>query len=146
MVFILLTLVTGYTVYETISPTGILSRALIYGPSLALLWVLALLLFEVFVSRRAFCRYVCPIGMTYGYRGDDFPARVQYNVKDCHHEGDCRKVCMVPHVLSTTIRGRAREVDVDLGADCTRCGMCVDICPDGLSELQGQGTGRLDLT
>ncbi len=143
VVFILLTLATGYTVYETISPTGILSRALIYGPSLALLWVLALLLFEVFVSRRAFCRYVCPIGMTYGIVGAISPLRVQYNVTDCHHEGDCRKICMVPHVLSTTIRGRAREVDVDLGADCTRCGMCVDICPTGSLNFKFKGLGGL---
>ncbi len=143
VIFILLTLATGYTVYETISPTGILSRALIYGPSLALLWVLALLLFEVFVSRRAFCRYVCPIGMTYGIVGAISPLRVQYNVTDCHHEGDCRKVCMVPHVLSTTIRGRAREVDVDLGADCTRCGMCVDICPTGSLRFTFKGLGGL---
>ncbi len=141
--FILLTLATGYTVYETISPTGILSRALIYGPSLALLWVLALLLFEVFVSRRAFCRYVCPIGMTYGIVGAISPLRVQYNVKDCHHEGDCRKVCMVPHVLSVTIRGRAREVDMDLGADCTRCGMCVDICPTDSLNFKVKGLGGL---
>ncbi len=143
VIFILLTLATGYTVYETISPTGILSRALIYGPSFALLWVLALLLFEVFVSRRGFCRYICPIGMTYGIVGAISPLRVQYNVKDCHHEGDCRKVCMVPHVLSTTIRGRARAVNVDLGADCTRCGMCVDICPTGSLNFKVKGLGGL---
>ena len=35
MVFVLLTAATGYTVFETISPTGILSRALIYGPGIA---------------------------------------------------------------------------------------------------------------
>ncbi len=64
LVFIVLTLVSGYTLFETISPTGILSRALIYGPGLALLWVLALLAFEVFVSRRAWCRYICPIGVS----------------------------------------------------------------------------------
>jgi ferredoxin-type protein NapH len=129
VVFALLALATGYTVFETISPTGILSRALIYGPGLALLWVLALLLFEVFVSRRAWCRYVCPIGMTYGIVGVLSPVRVQYNVLHCHHEGDCRSVCEVPHVLSMTVRGCSPGVDVDLGADCTRCGMCVDICP-----------------
>lgn len=44
---------TGYTMFETISPSGILSCALIYGPGLALLWVL---LFEVFHSRRFWCR------------------------------------------------------------------------------------------
>lgn len=53
---------TGYTVYEAISPTGIVSRALIYGPGLALLWVAALLLFEVVISRRAWCRYACRSG------------------------------------------------------------------------------------
>ena len=37
IVFAVLALVTGYTVFEAISPTGILSRALIYGPGLALL-------------------------------------------------------------------------------------------------------------
>jgi len=41
----LLVLVTGYTVFETISPAGIISRALIYGPGIALVWVAFLLLF-----------------------------------------------------------------------------------------------------
>ena len=36
---------------------------------------------------------------------------------------------MVPHVLEMTIKGRARDVNVDVGADCTRCGLCVDLCP-----------------
>ena len=40
IVFAVLAAATGYTVFEAISPTGILSRALIYGPGLALLWVL----------------------------------------------------------------------------------------------------------
>ena len=48
------------------SATGIVSRALIYGPGLALAWVFFLLLFEVFVSRRAWCRYVCPLGALLG--------------------------------------------------------------------------------
>jgi hypothetical protein len=77
LIFALLALATGYTVFEAISPTGILSRALIYGPGLALLWVLALLAFEVFVSRRAWCRYACPIGLTYGVVGICLPAAGQ---------------------------------------------------------------------
>jgi ferredoxin-type protein NapH len=129
LIFAVLALATGYTVFETISPTGISSRALIYGPGVALLWVLALLLFEVFVSRRAWCRYVCPIGLTYGLVGLTSPLRVQYKVESCHHEGECRKVCLVPHVLDITIKGRAQDTHVDVAADCTRCGLCVDVCP-----------------
>ena len=129
VVFALLAIITGYTVFETISPTGIISRALIYGPGFALIWVGILLLFEVFVSRRAWCRYVCPIGMTYGIVGVVSPMRVTYRVSDCAHEGDCRKVCLVPHVLDVTIKNRAKDSRVDLGADCTRCGLCVDLCP-----------------
>jgi ferredoxin-type protein NapH len=141
-VFVVLTLVSGYTIFETISPTGIVSRALIYGPGLALLWVLALLLFEIFVSRRAWCRYLCPIGITYGLVGITSPVRVRYNMEACHHEGECRKVCLVPHVLDITIKGRSPGVQVDVAADCTRCGLCVDVCPTDSLSFRVKGWDR----
>jgi ferredoxin-type protein NapH len=50
-------------------------------PGLALLWVLALLVFEVFFSRRAWCRYACPIGLTYGVVGIFSPVRVKYKLE-----------------------------------------------------------------
>ena len=142
VIFALLALVSGYTVFETISPTGILSRALIYGPGVALIWVGLLLLFEVFYSRRAWCRYVCPIGITYGVVGLPSPLRVTYNAEACHHEGDCRKVCLVPHVLDVTIRWRGVNVDEDIGADCTRCGMCVDACPTDSLVFEYKGLSK----
>ncbi len=141
--FVVLALVTGYTVYEVISPTGIVSRALIYGPSLALVWVLVLLVFEVLYSRRAWCRYACPIGLTYGLVGATSPMKVQHDASKCFNDGACRAVCLVPHVLNSTIRGRARTVKTDLGADCTRCGMCLDVCPTDALSFKFKGAGKL---
>ncbi len=142
-IFAVLAFVTGYTVYEFISPTGIVSRALIYGPGLALLWVALLLLFEIFYSRRAWCRYACPIGLTYGFVGALSPMKVEYHLESCFHEGECRKVCLVPHVLNTVIKGRAQGMHVELGADCTRCGRCVETCPTGSLTYKFKGLGDL---
>ena len=133
---------TGYTVYETISPTGIVSRSLIYGPGLALGWVLALLAFEVFYSRRAWCRYLCPIGLTYGVVGTFSPVKVHYDLEKCVHEGECRKVCLVPHVLDHIIKGRATSEHLDIGPDCTRCGMCIDVCQGGALTFSITGVTR----
>lgn len=143
LTFVVLAFVTGYTVYETISPTGIVSRALIYGPSLGLVWVLVLLVFEVLYSRRAWCRYACPIGLTYGLVGVTAPLRVTHDASKCFNDGACRAVCLVPHVLNSTIRGRARTVKTDLGADCTRCGMCMDVCPTEALSFKFKGTVKL---
>jgi ferredoxin-type protein NapH len=143
ILFALAALISGYTVFESISPTGILSRALIYGPGVALIWVGLLLLFEVFYSRRAWCRYVCPIGVTYGVVGLLSPLRVTYNAEACHHEGDCRKACMVPHVLDVTIRNGAVDVNEDIGSDCTRCGLCVDVCPTDSLKYEIKGLSKM---
>ncbi len=143
LLFAVMAIVTGYTVFETLSPTGILSRALIYGPGLSLGWVALLLVFEIVYSRRAWCRYVCPIGLTYGVVGVVSPVRVVYRLEHCFHEGDCRKVCLVPHVLEMVVKGRAAEAEMPVGPDCTRCGLCVDTCPSGALRFDVKGLSRL---
>ncbi len=102
-----------------------------------------LVFIEIFLIRRFWCRYVCPIGMTYGFIGSVSPVVVEYNLENCLHEGECRKVCLVPHVLEMTKKNRAEDTLLDLGADCTRCGMCLEACPTGALSFKIRGTGGL---
>ena len=127
--FMALAFFTGYTVFEYINPVGIVSRALIYGPTVAVIWVIFLLGIEIFYSRRFWCRYVCPIGFTLGVTGTASPIQVKYDLSKCLHEGECRKVCLVPHVLEITKMGYASDTSEYIAPDCTRCGLCIDACP-----------------
>ncbi len=141
VIFALLALVTGYTVFETISPVGILSRALIYGGGIALVWVGFLLLIEIFFVRRFWCRYACPIGLTYGFVGATSPVKIQWDASKCLHEGNCRSVCLVPHVLEFTIKNRAHDTQLEAGPDCTRCAMCLEACLPGALSIRGVNIG-----
>lgn len=94
LVSMALAYLTGYTVFEYINPVGALSRALIYGPTAALIWVIFLPGVGMFFSRRAWRRYVCPIGLTYGVTGAIVPVQVKYDLSRCVHEGERRAVRM----------------------------------------------------
>ena len=137
--FLALALITGYTVFETINPVGIPSRFIVYGPSLILLWVLALLIFEIFYSRRAWCRYLCPVGVSYQLIGLMSPLRIKWDKENCSNCKRCQTVCLVPHVLNDSVnQGKSEYVNA---SDCTRCGLCVDICDD---EALSYGVKYLD--
>lgn len=139
VVFAVMAFASGYTLFETISPVGILSRALTYGTLIGLIWVALLLAIEVLWSRRFWCRYVCPIGLTYGMAGTVAPVRILHDAENCLHEGKCRAVCLVPHVLDMTKLGYSREVRTPVGPDCTRCAMCLDACPTGALRFDIKG-------
>lgn len=132
--FLLLAVFTGNLVFEDINPIGILSRAMIYGPGLILLWILALLIFEIVYSKRFWCRYVCPVGTTWSMVGKASPLAIKFELDKCAHCLDCQQVCLVPHELWFVKKGAATKKVHNAGSDCTRCGLCVDVCPgDALS-------------
>ena len=133
-IFLTLSFTSGYLVFETINVVGILSRAITYGWSLALIWVVVVLAFEVFFSRRAWCTYICPIGTTYGMIGKVSALRVEWN-DNCDHCMVCHDVCFENQVLEITKAKYDKQREEEgitreyiTGADCTLCGRCIDVC------------------
>jgi len=134
VIFLILSFTSGYLVFETINVVGILSRAITYGWSLALIWVVVVLAFEVFFSRRAWCTYICPIGTTYGMIGKVSALRVEWN-DNCDHCMVCHDVCFENQVLEITKAKYDKQREEEgitreyiTGADCTLCGRCIDVC------------------
>lgn len=80
--------------------------------------VLVLILLWTVVSKRAFCRVLCPLGALWGLAGkvSVFRMRVDSSCIECDR---CREVCPVDIAIY-------REPD---SAECIRCGKCIDICP-----------------
>ncbi len=138
-IFLLLAVMTGFTVFETINPVSIISRFIVYGPSLIGLWVVGLLTFEILHSRRAWCRYFCPVGVSYQLIGLMSLLRIKWDKQNCSNCKRCQTVCLVPHVLNDSVnQGKSEYVNA---SDCTRCGLCVDICDD---EALSYGVKYLD--
>ena len=133
--FLLLTFIDGYLVFEVINPIGIISRFITYGWSLALVWVVVILLFEIFFSRRGWCKYICPVGTTYNFLGWASATKVQWDMDKCDHCSACLSACFEDHVIEFIKpkydKGR-REKDIHkqivVNGDCTLCGRCFDVC------------------
>lgn len=124
---LVLTIASGLPVFETISPIGIAGRGLGFGlaPELGLLVLIVLA--ELWLARRLWCRSLCPLGGLYALLGRLSPLAVAYRPERCTHCGRCRQVCFVPEVLDPLLESGCRRIQ---SGECSRCGACVGICPD----------------
>ena len=126
---LLVSAVTGTIAWEAVNPITLLHRGLLYGIGLAWLVVLALFLFDLFVSRRGWCGHLCPVGAFYGLVGAKSLLRVSARARAaCDDCMDCFAVCPEPHVITPALRGAPGSSPVVLSADCSNCGRCIDVC------------------
>jgi ferredoxin-type protein NapH len=92
------------------------------------------------VSRRGFCRYVCPGGALYSLLGRFRLFRIKRDVTQCN---DCAKCNVVCQFGLDPLRD-------DFTQECNNCTACIAVCPtDALSftmsikDIPNQGAGHL---
>lgn len=123
---LILTVLLGVPAFETFSPIGITGRALCFGFGPELVLLLLIVLVELTLVQRLWCRSCCPLGGLYALLGRVSPLGVNYDQAACVHCGRCQQACFVPEVLSPPLSGADRTVR---SGECTRCGACIDSCP-----------------
>lgn len=94
--------------------------------NLSLLLLLFIALMEIFWEKGWWCGYTCPVGALYSLVGRRSPLRIRMDYHACDKCGDCSRVCMVPHVLLSPVKGTTAWIR---GGDCSNCMNCVDACP-----------------
>jgi len=124
VVGLLIAAVTSVPFLALFYPPAVLSREthlFIFGSALGLglYLILAICVFELFVSKRWWCRYMCPGGALYSLLGHFRVVRVRRDDKKCVKCGDCVRACQFdlrPMLVHTT------------GSECTNCAACISAC------------------
>jgi ferredoxin-type protein NapH len=114
----------GAPFFSLVYPPAVLSRAshsLVFGLSVSGSFTLlgGLLLIELLISPRWWCRTMCPGGALYGLVGWARPLRVALKPGRCDGCGKCGPVCEMG--LDPVRESR--------GIECDNCGRCLSVCP-----------------
>lgn len=117
----------GFPVFETVSPIGAVNKGLAFGGFAGAGTLVAIVIAELFVSRRVWCRALCPLGGLFQVLGRAGQVNVRINHDACVHCGRCEEACLAdPVILAPALSGD--DIIVRAG-DCMACGACVDTCP-----------------
>ncbi len=127
---LVLAFVTGSIAWELINPVSMFHRGVIFGTGSAWLILLAVFLFDLFVSRRGWCGHLCPVGAFYSLLGTHSMLRVRASAREkCDDCMDCYLVCPEQQVLRPVLKGRDKGIGpVIVSPNCTNCGRCIDVC------------------
>lgn len=97
------------------------------GLSFSGLFILGIIIAETFVSRRLWCRFVCPGGGLYSLIGMSRVVRVHNDLTQCTRCTECVQVCPM---------GLNPMKTESPGIECDQCMLCLNSCPPGSLSLQ----------
>ena len=140
---LVLPLITGAIVWELFNPVSLMFRGIIFGMGWAWMVILAIFVFDIFVSQRGWCGHLCPVGAFYSLLGQKSLVRVSaYNREQCDDCNDCFVVCPEPKVIRPALKGADRGIGplIDEG-NCTNCGRCIDVCDEDVFKFSSRFKG-----
>ncbi len=127
---LILALTTGTIAWELVNPVSMLYRGLLYGMGYAWLVILAVFLFDLFLSRRGWCKHLCPVGIFYGLLGNKSILRITAeNRAQCNDCMDCFSVCPEPQVIKPALKELSDDKSpIIQSGRCSNCARCIDVC------------------
>ncbi len=127
---LLLAVTTGGIVWELVNPVSMLPRGLMFGMGAGWLLMGGIFLFDLFVMKRGWCSYLCPVGAFYSLLGRFSLLRVTASKRDaCNDCLDCFVVCPEQQVIKLPLKGAKKGASpIILSGNCTNCGRCIDVC------------------
>lgn len=134
---LLLAVMSGTIAWELVNPVSMVFRGLVFGMGMAWAIVLAIFLLDLFVSKRAWCGSLCPVGAFYSLLGHASLLRVSAARREaCNDCMDCFVVCPEHQVINPALKEIPRGAGpVILSSQCTNCGRCIDVCAENVFQF-----------
>ncbi len=141
---LIVSLFSGMLVWELVNPVTMFQREIVFGMGFSWMLVLGIFILDAFISRRAWCGHLCPMGKFYAYLGQYSFIRVNALQRNrCDDCMDCFTVCPEPQVIKPALKGKAFSSPVILSGDCTNCGQCIDVCAQDVFSVGHRFTAPL---
>lgn len=142
---VVLSMYFGTVLFGSIYPPAIIGREIYYtialgGFGTGAVFFLVTLVFDLMITRRGFCRYICPGGALYSILGRYRLFRIKRNVATCNDCEKCNVVCQFG----------LNPLQDDFGMECNNCAACIAVCPTdalkitlSIHDIAYQGAGHL---
>ena len=136
-VSLVLASVTGILVWELVNPVTMIQRELVFDMGFSWIFIVGIFILDAFVSRRAWCGHLCPMGAFYSVLGQASLIKVNaINRASCNDCMDCFAICPEPQVIKPALKGAVDSSPVIHSGNCTNCGRCIDVCAENVFTIK----------
>ena len=136
-VSLVLASVTGILVWELVNPVTMIQRELVFDMGFSWIFIVGIFILDAFVSRRAWCGHLCPMGAFYSVLGQASLIKVNaINRAACNDCMDCFAICPEPQVIKPALKGAVDSSPVINSGNCTNCGRCIDVCAEDVFTIK----------